>query len=90
MSCSNGCESCECSLPSVQEITVDSKTIDISSAVNRDKETEFHKELSSLINRYSKENGSNTPDFIIATYLISCLDNFNNTSNIREIWYGRS
>jgi hypothetical protein len=26
----------------------------------------FHKELTQLINRYSKENGSNTPDFLLA------------------------
>jgi hypothetical protein len=26
------------------------------------RETQFHRELSSLLNKYSKENGSNTPD----------------------------
>ena len=26
-----------------------------------------------LLNRYSMENGSNTPDFMLADYLIDCL-----------------
>jgi len=50
-------------------------------------ELRFKQELASLINRYSYENGSNTPDFIIAEYLIDCLDNFNKTTNKRTEWY---
>jgi hypothetical protein len=49
----------------------------------------FKKELESLINRYSRENGSNTPDFILAHYLINCLDVFNRSVSMREKWYGR-
>lgn len=50
----------------------------------------FEKELEILINKYSKENDSNTPDFIIKDYLLKCLDTFNSTTNSREKWYGRS
>lgn len=50
----------------------------------------FEKELQTLINRYSQENGSNTPDFILAEYLSLCLKVFNETTNKREKWYGRS
>ncbi|HSW65257.1 MAG TPA: hypothetical protein VLH56_18395 [Dissulfurispiraceae bacterium] len=32
--------------------------------------TGFRAELETLINRYSKENGSNTPDFILADYMV--------------------
>lgn len=53
------------------------------------RETEFNRELTSLLNRYSKENGSDTPDFILANYLIGCLRTFNYTQNAREKWYGR-
>lgn len=53
------------------------------------KEQEFRKELTSLLNRYSKENGSDTPDFILTNYLIECLRVFNYTQNEREKWYGR-
>jgi len=49
----------------------------------------FRKELENLINRHSKENGSNTPDFILAGYLHRCLDNFDSTVQYREQWYGR-
>jgi hypothetical protein len=47
------------------------------------KETKFRRELATLLNRYSKENGSDTPDFILANYLIGCLDVFNNTQTQR-------
>jgi hypothetical protein len=49
----------------------------------------FERELGSLINKYSKENGSNTPDFLLAEYLVRCLENWNLTVNLREDWYGR-
>jgi hypothetical protein len=49
----------------------------------------FAIELERLINRYSKENGSNTPDFILAKYLCNCLDAFNLASRERERWYGK-
>ncbi len=51
--------------------------------------TEFEKELEKLLNYHSLENGSNTPDFILAAYLRGCLENFNNTLISREKWYGR-
>lgn len=53
------------------------------------KETKFYRELTALINRYSLENESNTPDFLLAQYLIGCLRNFSNIVNNREEWYGR-
>lgn len=49
--------------------------------------TDFAKELMSLLNRHSKENESNTPDFILAEYLIGCLKAFNESVNNRQIWY---
>lgn len=39
-------------------------------------DTEFRKELASLINKHSMENGSNTPDFILAQFLTHCLRAF--------------
>ena len=50
---------------------------------------EFKRQLESLINRYSKENESNTPDFILAKYLVGCLEAFNQATKEREKWYGR-
>lgn len=54
-----------------------------------EKQKQFKIELTSLLNRYSKENDSNTPDFILAEYMISCLNNFNTATKMRENWYGK-
>lgn len=53
------------------------------------KETSFYRELTSLLNRYCKENKSNTPDFILSSYMINCLRTFNHAINEREKFYGR-
>jgi hypothetical protein len=50
----------------------------------------FEQALEDIINRYSQENGSNTPDFILAHYLLSCLAIWNSCVTQREEWYGRS
>ena len=52
-------------------------------------ESQFQKQLAALINEYSKENDSDTPDFILARYLNAVLDNFNAAVMDREQWYGR-
>ena len=36
-------------------------------------EEEFRKELQSLLNRYSIDNSMNTPDYVLAEYIIRCL-----------------
>jgi hypothetical protein len=51
--------------------------------------SEFRKELENLINCHSLENGSDTPDWILADYLTGCLENFDKTIQAREKWYGR-
>lgn len=48
----------------------------------------FEKELESILNRYSKENESSTPDFILAKYLQDCLENYNRTLKARDKWFG--
>lgn len=49
----------------------------------------FQKELETLINCHSQENQSNTPDFLLAEYLMGCLDLWNKSITAREEWYGR-
>lgn len=51
---------------------------------------EFKKELTSLINKFSLENHSNTPDFLLAGYLFDCLILFGVMSKAREKWYAVS
>lgn len=53
-------------------------------------ETNFRDALKGLLNSYSKENGSDTPDWILADYLTGCLHVFDQTLQNREHWYGRS
>ena len=49
----------------------------------------FRDDLTALINSHSKENGSNTPDFLLADYLMAVLETFDRTVQNREAWYGR-
>ena len=37
---------------------------------------DFKQELAELLNYYTKENGSDTPDFILAQYLVDVLKAF--------------
>jgi len=55
----------------------------------QEKEESIKRDLAHVINCHSLENGSNTPDFILAEYLYDCLMAFNQTSRKREKWYGR-
>lgn len=48
----------------------------------------FKKELEELINHHSIESRANTPDFILAQYLESCLDAFSVAIVARDSWYG--
>ncbi len=47
----------------------------------------FRKELEVLINRHSKENGSDTPDFILAEFLDGCLSAFDTAVQLRTDHY---
>lgn len=49
----------------------------------------FRVELQKLINRESRENGSNTPDFILTEYLAQCLVAFDLAVQARDRYYGR-
>lgn len=50
----------------------------------------FQRDLTALLNKYSREGASNTPDFILARYLEGCLAAWNEAVQQREIWYGRN
>lgn len=52
------------------------------------KKAELEKKLSDLLNCESRESDSNTPDFLLAEFMVSCLDAFELASNRREVWYG--
>ncbi len=47
----------------------------------------FRDDLETLLNRHSMENGSDTPDFILAEYLTNCLQAFDTALHSRTHWY---
>jgi len=52
--------------------------------------SEFEKDLTHVLNKHSIENGSNTPDFILAEALVRVLTALDGLVRAREKWYGRN
>lgn len=50
--------------------------------------SKFSRELEELINKHSLENESNTPDFILANYILNSLMAYTTAVNERTLWYG--
>jgi hypothetical protein len=48
----------------------------------------LHKRIEAALNEHSRENESNTPDYILAKYLLDCLRAFEMATKARESWYG--
>lgn len=47
----------------------------------------FEKALTELINKHSMESESNTPDFILAQYILTCLSAYKNAVTARDNWF---
>ena len=54
----------------------------------RENERAFQVELAAVINKYSREGRSNTPDFILAGYLVNCLEAYEAAMDRHDEWYG--
>ncbi len=50
--------------------------------------TELRNQIENALNRTCAENTSDTPDFILAEYLIACLLAWDETTKKRDKWYG--
>lgn len=50
---------------------------------------DFMKELSVLLNRYGKDSDTNTPDYILAEYLKSCIESFERAIDLRDAWHNK-
>lgn len=50
-------------------------------------ESPFLQELIELLNTYAMEDGSHTPDYILALYLVDCLKAFDRAVNERKVWH---
>jgi hypothetical protein len=52
------------------------------------RDDELLRDLSSVINHHSRENVSNTPDWLLAKFLALALTSFEMATLARERWYG--
>ncbi|MEX0598156.1 MAG: hypothetical protein WD512_16835 [Candidatus Paceibacterota bacterium] len=52
--------------------------------------SKLRKEIEQCLNIHSAENGSDTPDFILAQYLTNCLWAFDEAVKQRRDWYGNT
>jgi hypothetical protein len=48
----------------------------------------FREELEALINQHCVENVSDTPDYILASFLTACLSAFDGATVERDRWHG--
>ena len=48
----------------------------------------FEEELQALLNKWSLEGYSNTPDFLLAKFITNCVSAFNEVTRARDRWYG--
>lgn len=53
-----------------------------------DPEMTLRDEIREAINKASAESNSNTPDHVLAAYLMDCLAAFDVATNRRDRWYG--
>lgn len=53
----------------------------------RAKQDTLESAIAATLNRWSAENGSDTPDFILAAYLTDYLNAWNRAANWRAKWY---
>lgn len=47
----------------------------------------FRTEVRGLVNRLSIDGECNTPDFILADYLVNCLQNYAEITKLRDVWH---
>lgn len=61
----------------------------MANAIEREEKWQtFEKELAGLLNKFSMENDSNTPDYILARYLLQCLRAYESAKRSNEQWHG--
>jgi hypothetical protein len=50
--------------------------------------SDLREDVRQVLNRHSAENASNTPDFILADFLLGCLVYYELAIQARSKWYG--
>lgn len=49
---------------------------------------ELREDLAHVLNIHSIDTVTNTPDFILAEYLVNALGSFGSAVNNRDVWHG--
>ncbi len=49
---------------------------------------DLKRELAGLLNSHSAENASDTPDYLLAEFLLRCLNAYEQATQGRDAWYG--
>lgn len=57
-------------------------------SADRNTRTDLARDLQALLNRYERESGSDTPDFLLANYMLRALEAAEELILAREGWYG--
>jgi hypothetical protein len=55
--------------------------------MKRDEKKKMVDELRNLVNRLSVENESDTPDFVLAEYILGCLTAYKKAVRARDHWF---
>ena len=55
--------------------------------MNQPDRQSFQNALRGLINSYSMENESDTPDYVLAQYVLGCLNAFTAATRERDRWH---
>lgn len=55
---------------------------------SKDEWRDLRRKIESVLNSCSAENGCDTPDFILADYLVACLEAFDAAVRQRRTWWG--
>lgn len=63
--------------------------VDVSGGAPAPANNGLRSELKALLNKHSAEAGSNTPDHILADFLLGCLATYDEALQARAAWYGR-
>jgi hypothetical protein len=75
--------------PEVEYPPTEQATV-VPSTASVQRERSFSDDLKDLINHHSRENYSNTPDLVLAQFLVGTIKSFEEAVNQREAWYGRA
>lgn len=59
------------------------------SEAENDQRDNLTDDLRAVLNKHSAENLSGTPDFVLAGYLLACLDAYNAALHLRDRWLGK-